>query len=121
MIKFNPAPLFQPRVENNFDPPISSLNPPPKEKCRPPTSFWTIRTLSKGRYKLYFSSRGGNLGETGGRSPQSLRWGDGPCIRPPNILRSSVVGCAGKYEELKRCFSCEERVILVRKGSCTKG
>jgi len=28
---------------------------------------------------------------TGGRSPQkNFRWGDGSCIRPPNILRSSV-------------------------------
>src|SRR6218665_22102 len=40
-------------------------------------------------------NRGGNLGGLGGRYPQSLRWGGGPCIRPPpNILRSSVVGCA---------------------------
>ena len=47
-----------------------------------------------------------------GRSPQNLRWGDGPCIGPPNILRSSVIGCAWKYEpSKKRCFSCEERVI----------
>ena len=31
---------------------------------------------------------------------------------PPNILRSSVVECALKYEQSKkRCFSCEERVI----------
>jgi len=51
----------------------------------------------------------------GGRSPQSLRWGDGPCIRPPNILRSSVVGCARKHEKSKK------GVFLVRKGSCTKG
>src|SRR6218665_312538 len=48
----------------------------------------------------------------GGRSPQSLRWGDSPCIRPPNILRSSVVGCARKYaKSKKRCFCCEERVM----------
>src|SRR6218665_3568607 len=45
MIKFDLPPLFQPRVEKNFDPPTSSLNPPPKEKFQPPTSFWTIRTL----------------------------------------------------------------------------
>src|SRR6218665_479848 len=48
-----------------------------------------------------------------GAVPQSLRWGDGPCIRPPNILRSSVVGCARKYEKSKK------GVFLVRKGSCT--
>src|SRR6218665_2907388 len=49
------------------------------------------------------------------------RLGDGPCIRPPNSLRSSVVGCARKYEQRKKivirnffrnsCFFCEERVI----------
>src|SRR6218665_4219282 len=49
MIKFNPAPLFQPRVEKNVDPPPRLSTPPPKEKCRPPTSFWTIRTLHIGR------------------------------------------------------------------------
>src|SRR6218665_3585939 len=48
--------------------------------------------------------------------------GDGPCIRPPNILRSSVVGCARKYEQSKkRChkgiFFSEIVVFLVRKGS----
>jgi len=31
-----PPPLFQPRVGKKFDPPTSSLNPPPKEKFRPP-------------------------------------------------------------------------------------
>src|SRR6218665_47525 len=50
-------------------------------------------------------SRGGDLGGLGGRSLQSLRWVDGPCIRPPNILRSSVVGCARKYEHsFKKVF-----------------
>src|SRR6218665_2231262 len=36
MIKFDPPPLFQARVEKKFRPPTSSLNPPPKEKFRPP-------------------------------------------------------------------------------------
>jgi len=45
---------------------------------------------------------GGDLQETDGRSLQNLRWGDGQCIRPPNIWRSSVMGCAGKYEVLKK-------------------
>src|SRR6218665_597098 len=36
MIKFDPRPLFQPRVEKKFRPPTSYLNPPPKEKFRPP-------------------------------------------------------------------------------------
>ena len=45
------------------------------------------------------------LGGLGGRSPKV--WGGGPCIRLPNILRSSVVGCARKYEKSKkRYFSC---------------
>src|SRR6218665_3907000 len=56
--------------------------------------------------------RGGDLGGTGGTVPQNLRWGDGPCIGPPNILRSSVVGCACKYEQSEKWwFSCEEMVI----------
>src|SRR6218665_169757 len=57
-------------------------------------------------------------GALSGRFPQQLQVGDGPCIRPPNILRSSVVGCARKYEQSKkRCHkgnsgcSCEEGVI----------
>ena len=55
--------------------------------------------------------------------PQNLRWGDGPCIGPPNILRSSVVGWAQKLQQSEKvgfrqgilfwnsAFSCEERVI----------
>ena len=91
---------------------------PPHQICDRPTSF--SQPEFQGRSSLWDNkARGGNLG---GTVPQSLRWGDGPRIRPPNILRSSVVGCARKYEKsLKRCFSCEARVILVRKGSCTKG
>jgi len=27
--------------------------------------------------------------------------GDGPCIRPPNISRSTVIGCEAKYELTK--------------------
>ena len=67
-----------------------------------------------------FTPRGGDLGETGGRSSQNLRWGNGPYIRPPNILRSSVVGCARKCEQsfkkgvIKEFFS-EIAVFLVRK------
>jgi len=52
-----------------------------------------------------------------------LRWGDGPCICPPNILRSSVVGCARKYEQSKegviKEFFSEIVVFLARKGSYT--
>src|SRR6218665_2688560 len=39
-----------------------------------------------------------------------VHMGDGPCIRPPNILRSSVVGCAQKYEQSKK------GVFVERKG-----
>jgi len=45
---------------------------------------------------------GGDLGRTGGTVPQNLRWGDGPCILPPNILRSTVIGCEAKYELTKK-------------------
>ena len=55
---------------------------------------------------------------TGGTVPPKFEVGDGPCIRPPNILRSSVVGCARKHKKSKQwCFSCEERVMF--EGSCT--
>jgi len=58
------------------------------------------------------STRGGDLGGTGGTVPLKFEVGDGPFIRPPNILSSSVVRCARKYEQSKeRCFSYEERVI----------
>ena len=41
-------------------------------------------------------------GDLGGTVPLKFEVGDGPCIRPPNISRSSVMGCAGKYEVLKK-------------------
>src|SRR6218665_116306 len=76
--------------------------------------------------------RGGDLGGLGGRSPSKFEVGDGPCIRPggrpmhpsPNILRSSVVGCARRYEQSKKgchigIFFYEIVVFLVRKGSKT--
>ena len=64
------------------------------------------REFSKvGQEKLWSDSRvpggtdrGGNLGGLGD-GPPKFEVGDGPCIRPPNILRSSVVGCARKYEK----------------------
>ena len=48
--------------------------------------------------------------------------GDGPCIRPLNILRSTAIGCEAKYEltknGLKEEFSCSEIEALVKKRSC---
>jgi len=52
----------------------------------------------------------GDLGRLGDGPQKNLRLGDGPCIRPPNVLRSSVVGCARKYEESKKW--CHEGIIL---------
>jgi len=43
---------------------------------------------------------GGDLGGWG-RSPPKFEVGDGPCIRPSNILRSSVIECEAKYELTK--------------------
>ena len=71
--------------------------------------------------------RSGDLGGLGGRSPQHLRQGDGPCIGPPNILRSSVVGCARKHEQSKKIDVIKEFfseigpmvLFLVKKGSYT--
>ena len=38
MIKFDPHLFFNP-ASKNMSTPTSSLNPPPKEKCRPPPPF----------------------------------------------------------------------------------
>src|SRR6218665_580078 len=65
-------------------------------------------------YDTPLFSRGGDLGGTGGRSPQNLRWGDGPCIGPPNILRSSVVGWARKLGESKN--RCRQVIFLLKEG-----
>src|SRR6218665_3235246 len=60
--------------------------------------------------------RGRNLGASGGAVPPKFEvGGTAHAFVPPNILRSSVVGCARKYEKSKK------GVFLVRKGSCTKG
>ena len=65
---------------------------------------------------------GGDLGGTGGRSPSKFEVGDGPCIRPPNILRSIVLSGARestnrvKKGVIKKLFS-EIGVFLMKKGS----
>ena len=41
---------------------------------------------------------------TGG-GPQKFEVGDGPCIRPPTILRTTIIGCEAKYKLPKRRFS----------------
>ena len=59
------------------------------------------------------------------RATNDVKTALGPCIRPPNILRSrpSVVECARKYEQSKKSviglkeFFSEIVVVLVRKGS----
>jgi len=43
---------------------------------------------------------GGDLGELGD-GPPSLRWGGRPMHPSPNSSRSSVIGCARKYELTK--------------------
>ena len=52
-----------------------------------------VNGLGKSHADELVAVRGGNLGGLGDGSPK-FEVGDGPCIRPPNILRSSVVGCA---------------------------
>jgi len=42
--------------------------------------------------------------ETGDSPPNKFEVGDGPYIRPHNILRIIVVGCEEKYEVTKRKF-----------------
>src|SRR6218665_3075532 len=60
-------------------------------------------------------------GGLGGRSPQNVRWGKAHASVTHNILRSSVVGSAQKYEKSKKVSSkelfSEIGVFLVKKGS----
>src|SRR6218665_2416800 len=66
---------------------------------------------------------GGDLGGLGGRSPKKVEVGKSMHSHrpPPNILRSSVVGCARKYEQSeKRCHQgifSEIGFFFVKKGS----
>src|SRR6218665_1479139 len=47
--------------------------------------------LGCGGEESHAACMGGDLGCLG-TAPQKLRWGNGPCIRPSNIWRSSVIG-----------------------------
>jgi len=72
--------------------------------------YWTTREYL--RVALTGTSvplMGGDLGGTGGRSPK-IWGGDGPCIRPSNILRSTVIGCVEKYELTKK--RCQGGIFL---------
>jgi len=60
------------------------------------------------------SFQGGDLGRTGGTFPPELEVGGRPMHTSPNIFRSSVVGCAGKYEQ-----GLKKGVFIARKGSYT--
>jgi len=55
------------------------------------------RQLTQTGRERWAGSTGGDL-EGLGDGPQNLRWEDGPCIRPPDILRANVIGCEAKYE-----------------------
>jgi len=73
--------------------------------------------------RLIGECMGGDLGGLGGMVPpkNKLRWGDGQCIRPPNIFRSSVIGCVWKYELSKTwchegIFYSETEVFRKEKG-----
>src|SRR6218665_3950939 len=61
---------------------------------------------------------GGDLEGTGERSPK-FEVGNGPCIRPPNIFRSSVTASVAKYElTKKRCQRgnvCSEIEVFIKK------
>ena len=64
----------------------------------------------------------GDLGGTGGTVPQDLRLGTAHASVPPNILRSTVIGCEAKYELTKKVVkeefcvlkSVKKRVIYIR-------
>ena len=72
------------------------------------------------RVTVKWTILGGDLGGTGG-TPPKFEVGDGPCIRPPNILRSTIMGSEAKYElTKKRCqggiFLSEIEVFGQEKG-----
>src|SRR6218665_2025692 len=76
------------------------------------SSIWRQKYVDQGRRPR----------ETGGVfPPKKFEVGDGPCIGPPNILRSSVVGWARKLEERKnRCrqgIFFERGIFVVKKVS----
>ena len=80
-----------------------------------PRKMWPLHPHSPSSGGSGVIPRGRDLVGTGGTVPQKKFEGDGPCIGPPNILRSSVVGCAWKYEQSEEWwFSCEEMVIYIR-------
>src|SRR6218665_1915190 len=54
----------------------------------PSARQWVLPTQNK--CITVITTRGGDLGGLGGRSPPNLRWGDGPCIGPP-IFREVVL------------------------------
>jgi len=54
---------------------------------------------------------GGDLGELGDGPPKKLRWGTAHVFIPPNISRSSVIGCVAKYELTKKGVM-EEFIVL---------
>ena len=64
-------------------------------------------------------SRGGDLGGTEGTVPPKIWGGNGPCIGPPNILRSSVVGHERKHRVKKGVVFSEIVLFVVKKGSYT--
>ena len=53
-------------------------------------------------YSLVLAAMGGDLGGWGDGPPHNLRWEGRSMHPPPNILRSSVVGCVRKYEQSKK-------------------
>ena len=71
---------------------------------------------------MVLSHRGGDLEGDWGDGPPKFEVGDGPCIGPPNIQRSSVVRCVRKDEQSKKIglikeFFSEIVVFLLKKGS----
>src|SRR6218665_187061 len=67
---------------------------------------------------------GRGLGGTGGWSlvPPKFEVGDGPCIRPPNILRSTVIGSGAKYKVTEKgvkeeYFCLKSRFLVKKRGS----
>ena len=74
--------------------------------------------FASNKRKIQYNTYGvlGDVCETGGWSPQkNYEVGDGPCIRSPNISRSSVIGCVSKHELIKKGVM-EEFLLFWNRG-----
>ena len=64
-----------------------------------------VRDLNLWKRNCWILSHWRRLRGDWGTVPQKFEVGDGPCIRPPNTLRSGVFGCVRKHGMSKKMSS----------------